>query len=109
MAIGGDRVQKGRLLMAGLGEEIRGLWDTLSRVEAAPIPGGWISWLDHDHDDDRRAGLPLRAGDACPAALECEAEDFTQCPVFGQLVETLASPSGAKLPGSPDHRIEGES
>ena len=26
--------------MAGLGEEIRGLWDTCSRIEAGPVPGG---------------------------------------------------------------------
>jgi hypothetical protein len=42
LIIAGDRVQKGRLLMAGLGEEIRGLWDTLSRIEAAPAPNGHL-------------------------------------------------------------------
>ncbi|MBB1512770.1 hypothetical protein H5399_09165 [Tessaracoccus sp. MC1627] len=41
-AIAGDRVMKGRLLMAGLGEEIRALWDTFSRVEAWPAPNGHL-------------------------------------------------------------------
>lgn len=47
IAIAGDRADKGRLLMAGLGEEIRGLWDTLSRVEAAPVPGGRLDLSTH--------------------------------------------------------------
>ena len=42
LTIGADRVEKGRLLMAGLGEEIRGLWDTLSRIDAAPAPNGHL-------------------------------------------------------------------
>lgn len=42
LAIAGDRVEKGRLLMAGLGEEIRGLWDTLSRIKGAPAPNGHL-------------------------------------------------------------------
>lgn len=41
-AIAGDRMEKGRLLMAGLGEEIRGMWDTFSRIEAAPAPNGHL-------------------------------------------------------------------
>ena len=47
LTIGADRVEKGRLLMAGLGEEIRGLWDTLSRIDAAPAPNGHLDLSGH--------------------------------------------------------------
>lgn len=46
ITVTGDRVRKSRLLMAGLGEEIRGLWDTLARIEAAPVPGGRLDISD---------------------------------------------------------------
>ena len=53
--------------MAGLGEEIRGLWDTLSRIEAAPVPGGRLDVSENSIFDVlnwlRRALTSLRSLD----------------------------------------------
>ena len=46
-AVAEDRVAKGRLLMAGLADEIRGLWDTLGRIEGAPAPNGSLNLSDN--------------------------------------------------------------
>ncbi|WP_207555726.1 hypothetical protein [Intrasporangium flavum] len=51
VAIAPDRVDKGRLLMAGLEQEIGGLWDTMNHMQGAPAPSGFLDLTDHSIQD----------------------------------------------------------
>lgn len=66
-AVAANRVDKGRLLMAGLEEEIRGLWDTQSRIEAIPVLEDRIDVTDQSlfqlHNWLRRALTTIRTLD----------------------------------------------
>lgn len=102
-----DERQAARVAMIVRGKEGGLSLEQLRGVLTAPTPGTRRELLRLHHAELERKLRQIQVSkEMVEHALECEAEDFTQCPVFGRLVEGLASPPGGMLP---DHRTEGES
>jgi hypothetical protein len=80
--------------MAGLGEEIRGLWNTLSRIEAAPVPGGRL-----DISEDSILDVLNWLRRALTSIRSLDHEVFTKSDKVGYEAARAADPRGVAVRG----------